>query len=68
MRKIIAALQVSLDGFIEGPNEELDWVDSWRTFDIIWRIQSGSVGSICRPSSPEPFAVVTFLPIVPSSL
>ena len=28
MRKIIAALQVSLDGFIEGPNEELDWVNS----------------------------------------
>ena len=28
MWKIIAAMQVSLDGFIEGPNEELDWVDS----------------------------------------
>jgi dihydrofolate reductase len=25
MRKIIAALQISLDGFIEGPNKELDW-------------------------------------------
>jgi dihydrofolate reductase len=25
MRKIIAALQVSVDGFIEGPNGELDW-------------------------------------------
>jgi dihydrofolate reductase len=25
MRKIIAALQVSIDGFIEGPNGELDW-------------------------------------------
>jgi hypothetical protein len=24
-RKIIAALQVSVDGFIEGPNGELDW-------------------------------------------
>lgn len=29
MRKIIAALQVSLDGFIEGPNGELDWVGTW---------------------------------------
>ena len=28
MRKIIAALQVSLDGFIEGPQGELDWVES----------------------------------------
>lgn len=29
MRKIIVALQVSLDGFIEGPDGELDWVNSW---------------------------------------
>jgi hypothetical protein len=26
MRKIIAALQTSVDGFIDGPNRELDWV------------------------------------------
>jgi dihydrofolate reductase len=25
MRKIIASLQTSVDGFIEGPNGELDW-------------------------------------------
>jgi hypothetical protein len=34
MRRIIAALQVSLDGLIEGPNEEFDWGSSgapnWR--------------------------------------
>lgn len=29
MRKIIAAFQLSLDGFIEGPNGELDWIESW---------------------------------------
>ncbi|KRD75912.1 dihydrofolate reductase family protein [Lysobacter sp. Root983] len=29
MRKIIAALQMSLDGRIEGPQGELDWVDAW---------------------------------------
>jgi dihydrofolate reductase len=28
-RTMIAALQVSLDGFIEGPSGEKDWVDSW---------------------------------------
>jgi hypothetical protein len=27
LRKIIAALVVSVDGFIEGPNGELDWVE-----------------------------------------
>jgi hypothetical protein len=25
-RKIIAALEVSVEGFIEGPNGEMDWV------------------------------------------
>ncbi len=25
MRKVILAMQVTLDGFIEGPNGELDW-------------------------------------------
>lgn len=33
-RKIIAALQLSVDGFIEGPNGEMDWAmmedDPWR--------------------------------------
>ena len=38
MRKIIAALQMSLDGFIEGPNGELDWAmaedeETWRDLD-----------------------------------
>ncbi len=28
-RKMIAALQISLDGFTQGPNGEKDWVDSW---------------------------------------
>ncbi|MDQ6435683.1 dihydrofolate reductase family protein [Mesorhizobium sp. LHD-90] len=35
MRKIIAALQVSVDGFIEGTKGELDWVTSWEDeFDL----------------------------------
>ena len=38
MRKIIASLQVSLDGFIEGPNGEMDWVmeddeEAWNDLD-----------------------------------
>jgi dihydrofolate reductase len=40
MRKIIAALQMSLDGFIEGPNKELDWAmaedeETWREMNEI---------------------------------
>jgi dihydrofolate reductase len=39
MRKIIAALVTSVDGFIEGPNGELDWVDSWEDpFDLLPQI------------------------------
>jgi hypothetical protein len=38
MRKIIAALVVSVDGFIEGPAGELDWVDTWEDpFDLLPR-------------------------------
>ena len=38
MRKIIAALQTSVDCFIEGPNGELDWAmaedeETWRAMD-----------------------------------
>jgi hypothetical protein len=41
MRKIIAALETSVDGFIEGPNGELDWAmaedeETWRdVFEIL---------------------------------
>jgi dihydrofolate reductase len=35
MRKIIAALQVSVDGFIEGPNGEMDWLMT--TDEEMWK-------------------------------
>ncbi|HEX2408053.1 MAG TPA: dihydrofolate reductase family protein [Nitrososphaeraceae archaeon] len=35
MRKIIAALQTSVDGFIEGPNGELDW--AMAEDEEVWR-------------------------------
>ena len=50
MRKIIAALQVSLDGFIEGPNEELDWVDSWEDpYDVIGNVDAFILGARMYP-------------------
>ena len=50
MRNIIAALQVSLDGFIEGPNEELDWVDSWEDpFDIVNNVDTFILGAGMYP-------------------
>jgi dihydrofolate reductase len=45
MRKIIAALQMSLDGFIEGPNGELDWVETWEDpFDLLPQIDTCILG------------------------
>jgi dihydrofolate reductase len=50
VRKIIAALQVSLDGLIEGPNGELDWVSSWEDpFDIVGKIDAFILGARMYP-------------------
>ena len=45
MRKIIAAMVMSVDGFIEGPNGELDWVDNWEDpFDLLPQIDTCILG------------------------
>jgi dihydrofolate reductase len=45
MRKIIAALVVSLDGFIEGPKGELDWVATWEDpLDLLPQIDTCILG------------------------
>jgi dihydrofolate reductase len=45
VRKIIAALITSLDGLIEGPNGELDWVDTWEDpFDLLPQIDTCVLG------------------------
>jgi dihydrofolate reductase len=50
MRKVIAALQVSVDGFIEGPNGELDWVETWEDpFDLSRQIDACVLGAGMYP-------------------
>jgi dihydrofolate reductase len=50
MRKIIAALVVSVDGFIEGPDGELDWVDTWEDpFDLLPEIDTCILGRRMYP-------------------
>ena len=45
MRRIIAALMVSVDGLIEGPKGELDWVETWDDpFDLIPQIDTLILG------------------------
>lgn len=50
MRKIIVALQMSLDGFIEGPDGEIDWIDTWEDrFDIMKDIDTFIMGGGMYP-------------------
>lgn len=50
MRKIIAALQVSVDGFIQGRNGELDWVETWEDqFDLSHQIDTCLLGAAMYP-------------------
>jgi dihydrofolate reductase len=55
MRKIIAALQVSVDGFIEGPNGELDWAmaedeETWRdVFAMLESVDACILGRVMYP-------------------
>ncbi|MGC1468413.1 MAG: dihydrofolate reductase family protein [Sphingorhabdus sp.] len=45
MKKIIVALQISLDGFIEGLNGEIDWIDTWEDrFGIMSEIDTFIMG------------------------
>jgi dihydrofolate reductase len=49
-RRIIAALHVSLDGLIEGPNGELDWIGSWEdSFDLLPEIDTCVLGGRMYP-------------------
>jgi dihydrofolate reductase len=50
MRKIIAALQMSVDGLIEGPNGELDWVESWEDpFAVLPKVDACILGRKMYP-------------------
>jgi dihydrofolate reductase len=54
-RKIIAALQVSVDGFIEGPNGELDWAmaedeETWKeVFETLAHVDTFILGRKMYP-------------------
>jgi dihydrofolate reductase len=55
MRKAIAALSVTLDGFIEGPNGELDWAmaddeESWKeAFELCDTVDTCVLGRVMYP-------------------
>ena len=46
MRKVVAGMQMSIDGMIDGPDGYTDWVDSWSdTFDLLPEIDACVLGS-----------------------
>jgi len=70
MRKLILKMSISLDGFVSGPNGEIDWIfrstdesaSAW-TVDILWQAGVHIMGSRTFhdmasywPTSSEPFA------------
>jgi dihydrofolate reductase len=54
-RKIIAALQVTVDGFIEGPNGEMDWAieedeEAWKDiFEMLTHVDTFILGRKMYP-------------------
>lgn len=70
MRKVILAMQVTLDGFIEGPNKELDWAmkedeETWKyVFDLQRSADTVLLGRMMYPGFEKYWRVA---PLNPSS-
>lgn len=59
MRTLIAAFRVSLDGFVQGPNGEVDWVDAWDdTFDLMPQVDEMVLGGGMYPGYEEYWGAV----------
>ncbi len=66
MRKIIAALIVSLDGYIEGPNGEVDWIDSWEDpSEITQQVDTCILGAHMYPGYEQYWSAVYASPHAP---
>jgi dihydrofolate reductase len=59
MREIIAALQVSVDGFIEGPGGEIDWIEAWEDpFEVMPEVDTLVLGGKMYPGYEEYWSAV----------
>jgi hypothetical protein len=46
MRKVISAMQISVDGYIEDPEAKQDWVESWEDeYDLLNRVDTCVLGN-----------------------
>jgi dihydrofolate reductase len=54
MRKIISAMKISVDGYIEDPEGRQDWVDSWEDeYDLLDHVDTCVLGSVMYPGYEE---------------
>src|ERR687895_655323 len=68
-RKIIAAMQISLDGLIEGPEGEVDWVGPWSdSFDLLSQIDTCILGGGMYPGYEQYWLGILADPDSPSAL
>ena len=50
MRRIVSAMQVSLDGFVEGPGQDVSWVSAWEDpFDVTADVDACVLGATMYP-------------------
>ena len=54
MRKIISAMRISVDGYIEDPEGRQDWVDSWEDeYELLDHVDTCVLGSVMYPGYEE---------------
>ena len=50
MRKVISAMQISVDGYIEDPEAKQDWVDNWEDeYGFLHQVDLCVLGSVMYP-------------------
>ncbi len=59
MRRIMAAMQVSLDGFIEGPGQDVSWISGWEDqFDVTADVDACLLGAKMYPGYEEYWSAI----------
>jgi hypothetical protein len=66
MRRIICAMNVSLDGFIEGANGELDWIENWEdSYGLMEQVDTCVLGAGMYPGYEQFWSAVLAAPHAP---
>lgn len=59
MRRVISAMQMSVDGFIEDPEAKQDWVENWEDdYGLLDQVDTCVLGSVTYPGYEEYWTAV----------